>query len=162
MQTKAEEPPKRPANVIYRAELEYVLQKGPGWFLLQVPITEQMENKKFVGWRVQELPVEWKDVDLQPGDVVTTVNAMPLETPNDFFSAWSTLSVASELKVAYLRDGEARELSFRIEGAPDPALAKKLHEPPKQEERPKAETHKTVVIEGENKPLNETMVDWSQ
>jgi hypothetical protein len=112
---------------------------------------------------VQELPVEWKDIDLHPGDVVTRVNAMSLETPSDFFSAWTTLSVASELKVSYLREGEPRELSFKIEGAPDPTLAKKMKQAPKEGERPKPSPRKkTVVIEGENKPLNETLVDWSQ
>lgn len=155
---------KRPKDVIYRVELEHVLRKGPGWFLGQVPIEESMEAGKFVGWRVVELPFEWRDIEIEPGDVVTSVNAMPLETPADFWSAWTTLSVASEIKVAFLRDGEPREISYRVDGTPDPSLAKELKDTPKKTapSQRRGPQKKTVVIEGDDKPVNETMVDWSQ
>src|SRR5690606_1505417 len=93
--------PKLPEHFIDRRRLEAVLQEGPGWLLERVPIEEVLEGESFVGWRVRGLPVELSTVDLRPGDVVTAVNGMPLETPPDFWAAWTTLTVASELKIAY-------------------------------------------------------------
>jgi hypothetical protein len=155
-----------------RGQLEVVLREGPPWLLERVPIEEVMEGDKFVGWRVQDLPREWT-VDLQPGDVILTVNAMPIETPNDFWTAWTSLSVASELKVAYLREGEPREMSIPIYGQPSPALAKDLQErgpdsgrPPEspvkanQDYAPPKQS-KTITIKGDDKPLSDTNTDWS-
>src|SRR5262245_60146332 len=72
--------PDAPVTNIHRAHLDAVLEMGPPWVLARVEMDEVLEKDKFVGWRIRELPPEWK-VDLQPGDVVTAVNTMPLETP---------------------------------------------------------------------------------
>jgi hypothetical protein len=131
------QPPKKPAGSaqpaqqvkageLDRRQLDLALLEGPAWLLERVPITEVMDKGKFVGWRVEHLPEEWAGVDLRSGDVVTAVNGMPLETPDDLWAAWTTLSVASELKIAYSRDDEPRELSVPIHGQPDPQLAERL------------------------------------
>jgi len=166
--------PDAPAGTISRAELELVLRHGPPWLLQRVPIEEVLEKGKFIGWRLTELPLEW-DADLQPGDVVTRVNAMPIETPNDFWAAWTTLTVASELKVAYLRDGEPREIAIPIHGSPDPAVASELKRRPQQredlptEQSPvranqrynKSKQFKTIVIAPIERYESDTNVDWS-
>ena len=158
------------AGHIPRAALDAVLQQGAFWVLEQVPIEQVMDKGKFVGWRVLELPRQWASAELQPGDVVTKINTMSLERPEDFFAAWSTLSVASELKVAYLRDGEAKEMSMPIDGSPDPALSQRFQQhakgpstskdlppPPAQYQPPRVK--KTIVIKGEDRPLSDTRVD---
>jgi type II secretory pathway component PulC len=53
-------------------------------------------------------------VDLKPGDVVSGVNGFPIEHPEQAQTAFESLEVASELRVAYERDGQARELSYPI------------------------------------------------
>lgn len=178
--TPKEQPsPSAAADALNRAQLEAVLRGGPARLLANVPIEAVTEKDKFVGWRVQELPVAWKDIELKPGDVVTAVNAMPLKTPTEFWAAWTSLTVASELKVAYLRDGAERTLSVPIVGIPSAALSKQVHhkptpagtkpKPEKAEEEPvKANQHwnrpkrkQTVIIRGEDKPLSDTLVDWS-
>ena len=171
------ETPKAPEGQLDRAQLEVILRQGPSWLFQRVPIEEVMDNNKFVGWRVQEVPVEWKSVDLMAGDVVTSVNGMALETPNDFWTAWTSLSVASELKVAYLREGEPRELSIPIYGMPNPDVAgdmkkragtEKPKEEPVEESPVKAnqdyappKRDKTITIKGDDPPDTGTMTDWS-
>jgi hypothetical protein len=148
---------------LHRAELEAVLAKGPPWILSRIEMEEVLESGKFVGWRLRDLPYEWKGIDLKPGDVVTAVNTLPLETPDDFWAAWTTLSVASELKVSYLRDGEERVLSLPIDGSPDPELSKKLSDKPEPGERPQPpQRKKTVVIPSDDRPISDTVVDWSE
>ena len=167
------EVPLVPEGAISRGSLELVLRQGPPTFLSQVPVEEVFEGRKFVGWRLQELPRAWSGIELQPGDVVTAVNAMPLETPNDFWAAWTSLSVASELKVAYLRDGEALEMSLPIYGQPSADLSKEMnrHAPgrPAQTESPvqaggektKVPPKRTITIESKERPLSDTNTDWS-
>jgi hypothetical protein len=184
--TPPPEPPKKPApevqvveqkvpdGAISRGKLEAVLREGPPWVLARVPIEEVMDGKKFVGWRIQEVPVAWDHVDLRAGDVVTTVNTMPLETPTDFWAAWTTLSVASELKVTYQREGQDMELSIPIVGMPNPELGEELSKDPKdqQGEAPGSPVpanqeyndpsrRGTVTIKPDQKPLTDTLVDWS-
>ncbi len=150
---------KVPDGAIARPRLDLVLREGPAWLLDKVPVEEVMSGGKFVGWRVRELPAEWAGVDLHPGDVITKVNAMPVETPNDFWAAWTTLSVASELKIDYLRGAEAKVLSMPIVGQPDPHLPASLggERPPAPEGHDKR--FDTITIEGQA-PRDGT-VDWT-
>jgi len=159
--------PDLPEHFIDRGQLEVVLKQGPGWFLSRVPIADVQSGGKFVGWKLEDVPLEWQGIDIQAGDVVTAVNAMPVETPSDFWAAWTTLSVASELKVAYQREGEPRELSIPILGKPSAAVAQDLQaqqgepppEPPAGRRTPQRK--RTVIIKSNDKPIQETMVDWS-
>ena len=163
-----------PEGSIDRANLELVLRQGPPWLLQRVPIEEVLEKGKFVGWRVTELPRDWVEWDLQPGDVVTEVNAMPIRTPTDFWAAWTTLSVASELKIAYLRDGAKLELAIPIHGVPNPQMQSEMQRRPEQRDEVgndspvranqrynKPKQYDTIVIEGEKQFDTDTMVDWS-
>src|SRR5262245_50880945 len=107
--------PKRaslPPGHLTRGDVDAVLAKGPPWILRRVAVEEVLRDGKFVGWRLVAMPAEWKGIDLKPGDVVTQVNGQTLEKPDDLYSAWSTLVVASDLKIAYEREGAPREVVF--------------------------------------------------
>jgi hypothetical protein len=177
--TPEPEAPKRPRPapeakpegevVIDRAALEVVLRQGPPWVLERVPIEPELEGEKFIGWRVRELPREWERVDLVPGDVITSVNGMPVETPDQLWEAWTTLTVASELRIAYVREGEAKELSIPIWGKPSAGLQKTLGARPEPTpatigpSKPQpSKSRSTVVIESEDRPFSDTEVDYSE
>lgn len=162
-----------PDGALDRGMLEVVLREGPPWLLERVPVEEVLEKGKFVGWRVQEIPHDWRGIEIQAGDVVTSVNAMPIETPNDFWAAWTSLSVASELKIAYLRDGEPQEMSIPIYGTPSPELAKDMQKRPQRktpvQDSPVSATpqyepvkrKETITIQGPKRPDSDTNTDWS-
>jgi hypothetical protein len=152
---------KVPPGAIGRPYLDRVLREGPGWLFDKVPVEEVLAGGKFIGWRIRELPADWSGSELKSGDVVTRVNAMPVETPSDFWSAWTTLSVASELKIDFRRGEENRVLSVAIVGQPDPKLPASLNE--KQApaaERARDKRFDTVVIEGEPRSTD-APVDWT-
>jgi type II secretory pathway component PulC len=71
---------------------------------------------KFRGFRIAALHDAsfWSGVDLKPGDVVTAVNGLPIERPEQAQSAFDSLEAARELRVSYERDGKARELVYPI------------------------------------------------
>ena len=146
-------------NGIERRALEIVLGEGPSWLLARVPVEEVLKKGKFVGWRVQQLPHAWRNIELQPGDVVKTVNGMPIDTPSKW-SVWSMLRVASELKIAYARDGQAREMSMAIVGRPSQMPVQSNGKAAAPAARPKRQGRRTVVIKGPRQDTQPT-VDYT-
>ena len=71
---------------------------------------------KFHGFRIAALRDKpfWSGVDLAAGDVVTSVNGLPIEHPEQALTAFDSLDVASELRVAFERAGQPRELVYSI------------------------------------------------
>jgi general secretion pathway protein C len=102
--------------VIQRAALDEVLDAGLGAFLGRVATAPSLDGNRFVGFRVVELRDAslFANVDLQPGDVILSVNGQSIERPDDAFTAWTGLRVASEITLAVLRDGQRRDLRFAI------------------------------------------------
>lgn len=151
-----------PKGSIARSYVDHVLRQGPGWLLDKVPVEEVVTGGKFIGWRVRELPADWSSGELQPGDVVTALNGMAVETPNEFWAAWSSVAAASSLKVAFLRGKDARSMTLSIVGKADPAATAKLGAaqapdapPPAREKR-----FETVRIEGDPVSFSPP-VDWT-
>jgi type II secretory pathway component PulC len=101
-----------------RSAVKSVVKGGLGLFLQKVALDDQpvMKEGSFYGFRIALLhdPGFWKGVDLRPGDVILRVNGMPIEHPEEALEAFHSLEVASELRVAYDRDGATRELAYPI------------------------------------------------
>jgi type II secretion system protein C len=102
--------------VIQRVALDEVLDAGLGAFLGRVRTEPSMDGNRFVGFRVVALQDQalFTNVDLLPGDVILSVNGHSIERPDDAFTAWTGLRVASEITLAVLRDGQRRDLRFPI------------------------------------------------
>ena len=110
--------PSTPDHTLPRSAVKAAVDQGLGAFLQRVELDDQpvMAAGKFHGFRIANLrdPNFWAGVDLKPGDVVTAVNGFPIEHPEQAQTAFESLQVASELKVAYDRDGKPRELVYAI------------------------------------------------
>jgi len=111
-------PPPLPGGALARSAVHAAIANGLGVFLQRVDIDDQpvMTGGKFHGFRIAGLrdPDFWAGVDLKPGDVVTAVNGMPIERPEQAQSALESLEAAKELHVAYERDGQPHELVYAI------------------------------------------------
>jgi len=106
-----------PADAIRRSAVRSVLAAGPGAFLQKVTLDDNpvFTAGKFHGFRIAALQADsFRDIDLKPGDVVTRIEGMPIEHPEEAVEAFYTLQVASELRVDYERDGVPRTLRYRI------------------------------------------------
>jgi len=88
-----------------------------GAFLARVQVEPALTNGRFRGWRVVKLSDDpmWRGVDLAPGDVVTQVNGLPIEHPEQALSAFQSLAVAKELRVSLERNGARREIVYPID-----------------------------------------------
>jgi S1-C subfamily serine protease len=109
-------------RAVPRTAVHAVVSSGLGAFLERVDLDDQpvLLGGKFHGFRIAALRDGaswsgfWAGVDLKPGDVVTSVNGFPIERPEQAQTAFDSLEVSSELRVAYERAGEKRELVYAI------------------------------------------------
>ncbi len=113
-------PPPAPAKPfvvkeLKRADVKSAIQRGPGHFLQNVSVDENvvMINGKFHGWVLRGLNELWI-IDLNPGDVITKVNGIVPEKPDDAVLAMQSLEKAKSLKVEYERNGKSRTLELPI------------------------------------------------
>jgi hypothetical protein len=109
-------PAAAPRTTLSRREVVGVLDSGFGSFLQRVQVEPSLSSGRFRGWTIVELrPADfWATVDLKPGDVVKSVNGLPIERDTEAFDAFQSLRTASALEVAYAREGADRTLSYRI------------------------------------------------
>ena len=110
--------PTAPTHTVSRSAVRAVVSEGLGMFLRRITLDDQpvFVGGKFHGFRIAALrdPQFWSGVDLKPGDVVTSVNGFPIERPDQAETAFESLEVASELRVAVEREGQPRELVYPI------------------------------------------------
>jgi general secretion pathway protein C len=105
-------------HAVARSAVHAVVSEGLGMFLRHLDLDDQpvLVGGRFHGFRIVGLrdPKFWSGIDLKPGDVVTSVNGFPIEHPEQAQTAFESLEVASELRVAVEREGQPRELIYPI------------------------------------------------
>jgi type II secretory pathway component PulC len=101
---------------LQRKDVIRTLDAGLGHFFQKIDVEPSFAQGRFQGFRVVELrPASfWQGVDLQPGDVVLSVNGMPIERDKQAYDAAQSLRTAKELRVDYLRDDAPRSLVYPI------------------------------------------------
>ena len=92
------------------------LAQSPGHFFQRMPVTPVLAGKRFIGYSVIAL---YGDVAPHPegvfiGDVVTKVNGLAINTPDNFHRAWVAARGRRTLTVDVLRNNTARRITYRI------------------------------------------------
>ena len=104
-------------GVIPRALLDQELAAGVSQFLQQVQVEPKHLNGRFVGFRLLSLFDQRTDVHsdvLAVGDVVTRINGLPIERPEQFFAVWQALTEAKLLTVEFQRGGMLHKVHYAI------------------------------------------------
>lgn len=98
-----------------RSQVKAGIARGLGYFLQNVSVDDYpvMRANKFYGFKVRAFNAEL-GVDIQPGDVVTRVNGMSIEHPEEADAAMRTLEKASALRVDFERAGKPMTLELPI------------------------------------------------
>jgi len=114
-----------PLTELERAKVVEAVDAGLGRFLQQVELEASLKAGKFEGFRIVRFvdPGAWRGVGLLVGDVVTSVNDMPIERPEQAHAVFVSLRTAPALEVAYLRADQPMRLSLPIVGSAPPAPA---------------------------------------
>lgn len=107
-------PPEGYVGVIDRAGLVLIIDAGLGRFFQKVRVAPELDSGKFVGFRIASIDPAWSEVPLQSGDVVQSVNGLPIERPEQAMAAFEQLRGADELVLELTREGVDAVLRFRI------------------------------------------------
>jgi general secretion pathway protein C len=108
--------PAAPLTTLRRPDVIGMVESGFGSFLQRVQVEPSLLAGRFRGWTIVDLRPSgfWEPVDLKPGDVVTSVNGLPIERDTEAYAAFESLRTADQLKVDYFRDGAPRSLAYPI------------------------------------------------
>lgn len=113
--TKASPAPAKPVTSLKRTAVNDAISRGLGSFLQNVSVEDWpvMLEGKFHGFKIRSINPEW-GIDLRAGDVVTRINGIVPEHPEEADTALRSLEKAASLKVDYEREGKARTLELPI------------------------------------------------
>ena len=105
----------KPITSLKRAAVKATIAQGLGAFLQNVSVEDWpvMHEGKFHGFKIRSINADW-GVDLKPGDVVTRVNGIVPEHPEEADAALRSLEKAPALKIDFERDGKAKTLELPI------------------------------------------------
>lgn len=105
----------KPITSLKRAQVKETIAHGLGAFLQNVTVEDWpiMHDGKFHGFKIKTINTEWA-IDLKPGDVVTRVNGIVPEHPEEADAALRSLEKAASLKVDFEREGKPRTLELPI------------------------------------------------
>ncbi len=98
--------------------LRYLRQRGPSVVLEHVETRPHHQDGRFVGFEIvaiSEAAGVYAEPDLQIGDVITHVNLVRMQKPDDYMEAWETLEEASEIRIDFKRDGEDGHVLWPVE-----------------------------------------------
>jgi hypothetical protein len=104
------------AGSVWRDELLQTLNAGLGSFLQHVEVEASLEEGRFRGFRITQLipPAYWDGVDIAVGDVVVSVNDLPIERETEAYAAFESLRNAKAIRVKLLRAGNPQEITVAI------------------------------------------------
>ncbi len=106
-----------PPGTVRRSDVLSAVSSGLGAFLQYVTIDVDhpvIRNRKFFGFRILTLNGDWNGIDLKPGDVVTSVNGLPIERPEQAQEAFASSALVNEITAEYERDGQMHTLRVPI------------------------------------------------
>ncbi len=105
-------------GVLRRRSVNETVDAGVGrWLAGGAEVKQKLAKAKFQGWEIVRLyPGDpcYRQIDLQPGDVVTQVNGKPIERPEQAFAVFNSLRTDSALIVDYLRAGAPKRIGLDI------------------------------------------------
>lgn len=113
-----------PLTHVERAKVDEVIAAGVGRFIQGFDMTGELdEYDRFIGWKIGKIHdrSRFEGLGIGTGDVVTSINGMPLERPAQAYEALMSLKTAQSIDVEYLRGGRVMRLSLPIVGEPGKA-----------------------------------------
>ncbi len=106
------------ASIIDRHYIERLRYFGPSLVLQHIQTDPAHDDDGFVGFEIIEISPaaeQYLTPRLQRGDIITHVNLVQIEKPDDYMEAWKTLEDAEEIRIDFVRDGEPADVIWDVE-----------------------------------------------
>ena len=108
--------PEKKSYSILRSDYEETVQEGLQsvlrWYFTKPAYSN---DKKFVGYRIMEIyKLELMEGPLVSGDVIVSVNDLPVERPEQAMKVWRGLWGRKSLKLTFIRNNKVINLNIPI------------------------------------------------
>lgn len=96
----------------YRSEIK----RNPSSLMNYIRTTPERKDGKFIGFRLQagKDPGAMKELGLVPGDIVTSINEVQIDSPAKGMKAMQALGEGDSVNVVLLRDGKETSMSLTL------------------------------------------------
>lgn len=104
-------------GTITRAQLDKLLAQGPAWGLAQIDVYPVRNGSALRGYAVRrfsQLASQTVANHLQVGDVITHLNGVKIERPEDYMRAWEQARTVEALRIDYLRGDTAQYAAWDV------------------------------------------------
>jgi type II secretion system protein C len=112
-----EKPAAEPVKIVKvtRKELNALLDKGPANLLAMVQTDSFRQNGKFYGFEIISFRNGADEIlGLKSGDVVTKINGLSIERPEQYFKVFKELRKADHINFEILRNGRKKVLTAPV------------------------------------------------
>jgi general secretion pathway protein C len=102
-----------PALAMDRREIERRLGEESGRILAETTLVPAMDAGRVAGFTISRMPdaTVLSDAGLRPGDVLTEVNGVPIDSLATLVGLWPRMQTESSLRAVVLRNGQPVSLS---------------------------------------------------
>jgi len=103
---------------VQRAHLGDFMKKGPPFALTQVVVEPVHGDGGFVGYKLVSSTSgasEFLRPQVKAGDVITHLNGVRIERPDDYLRAWNALKDTSVIRIDFLREGQASVATWNVQ-----------------------------------------------
>ena len=104
---------------VTRAQVEQFMDNGPAYVFTVVTVDPARNGSgAFIGYQIVEVTSAARSVmmpQIRVGDVVTHLNGVKLEKPDDLIEAWKALKQIDVAVVDFTRQGESMQATWSIE-----------------------------------------------
>lgn len=100
-----------------RAQLDAFMAQGPAFAFSQVDTEPYHADGSFVGFQLVDVTTAAHNhiaPYLRVGDIVTHVNGIRMQRPDDYLQAWRGLAEASSVRIDFVRDGEGEHVIWQV------------------------------------------------
>jgi len=104
------------ANAAAFSKYRREIKKNPASLMNYVRATPERKDGKFIGFRLQagKDPGAMKELGLKPGDVVTSINGVQIDSPAKGMKAMQALGKGDSVNITLLRGGQETSMSLTL------------------------------------------------
>lgn len=105
------------AGVITESQRKRLLDKGPPYIFQVVQVEPAKQDGEFRGYEIVGAKPEAQEAmspQLEVGDVITRINGVAIERPEDYMEAWEKFAGGEDVHMDLLRDGDKQEADWVV------------------------------------------------
>ncbi len=103
--------------MVPKSEFTYFIDQGPAFVFTHLDLVPSKNSNTMQGYKIAAIGPSAKAYlgsALQANDVLTHINGMPLNTPDEYFKAWQSISKHNKIRLDFIRGAQVQHLIWAI------------------------------------------------